>query len=128
MASTQSSQTPHFWDGEYAPPAAQSLLSDEIAPMNILNCRRWVQMWQKPLGVVGSGSELEWKQQLWCNVLQTLGLEGMELVTVMEENGPSEEWRQCLQDIKTKVENVDDGMKPEKHRMATRTHIFMSYY
>ncbi|PGG98832.1 hypothetical protein GX51_06567 [Blastomyces parvus] len=90
--------------GPYAPENREDLRADQYALRHILTCRRWRRMWADAMAMVGplfaawdaergpfetaqAGDEVEgvWRLKLFRDALQTMGLEGMQLVTLPQE-------------------------------------------
>ncbi|EEH03901.1 conserved hypothetical protein [Histoplasma capsulatum G186AR] len=90
--------------GPYAPENREDLPADQYALRHILGCRRWRRLWADAMAMVGPlfaawdaekgpwdeeqpGGEVEgvWRLKLFRNALQTMGLEGMQLVTLPRE-------------------------------------------
>ncbi|OJD15722.1 hypothetical protein AJ78_04057 [Emergomyces pasteurianus Ep9510] len=90
--------------GPYSEQNRDDLPADQYALRHILTCRRWRRMWADAMAIVGPlfaewdaekgpwdedppGGEKEgvWKLKLFRDALQTMGLEGMQLVTLPVE-------------------------------------------
>ncbi|OAT13662.1 hypothetical protein BDBG_08822 [Blastomyces gilchristii SLH14081] len=90
--------------GPYALENRDDLPADQYALRHILTCRRWRRMWADAMAMVGplfaewdaergpferaqAGGEVEgvWRLKLFRDALQTMGLEGMQLVTLPQK-------------------------------------------
>lgn len=81
---------------------------NQSALRHITNCRRWRRMWEKVTVQIGPDFEQEWRQSLWWNALQTLGLDGARIVIQASDNKPlSEECIRRLTRIRQQVEALD---------------------
>lgn len=87
---------------------------DQVALQHILTCHRWRRMWaagMKKLGddfqsdIVGNDEEEPWRQKLYRNTLQIQGLEGMQLVTLPEEE-ISNDYREKVLKIKQQIRSL----------------------
>ncbi|KAH8807207.1 hypothetical protein F5884DRAFT_788767 [Xylogone sp. PMI_703] len=89
-------------------------IEDQLAAQYVLSCSRWKRLWQPVMDQIGPPFEEDWRQQLWWSAVQSLGLEGMELVTteavLAEKTGYSlsEQWRSRLTEIRNQIQALDD--------------------
>ncbi|KAH9907083.1 hypothetical protein F4778DRAFT_724645 [Xylariomycetidae sp. FL2044] len=113
--------------GPYQPDAPGPLGADQVALEYILNCGRWNRMWERVTREVGPDLEPEWKQKLWRDSLQTLGLEGMALVTIAKKRGLSDSWKRRLRGMRSKIEALDAvGSRPGTYVVPIRARIEIS--
>ncbi|KAH8805351.1 hypothetical protein F5884DRAFT_444981 [Xylogone sp. PMI_703] len=93
---------------------------DQGALCHILNCNRWKRLWNPVLDQIGPAFQEEWRQLLWWNAPQTLGLEGMELITTV---GLSDAWRDRLRCMRDQIQALDG----QRHRPRSPIRPRLSY-
>ncbi|KAF9262955.1 hypothetical protein L218DRAFT_1077607 [Marasmius fiardii PR-910] len=98
--------------GPYAP-GHSDLPSDQIALEHILDCGRWKRLWSPIALSFGPSFEVEWKQKLWFGAIQRQGIEGMLMVTAKDGSGISETFRERLNLLRKKIENLEEKDKPK---------------
>jgi hypothetical protein len=104
--------------GPYAPGMEDRYASHQVSLEHILHSRRWRRMWRQAIrmidrnfgeagqeedGDIGEYEDEPWNRRLYRDALQTLGLEGMQLVTLPKER-VSKECRDKALQIKQQVE------------------------
>lgn len=91
---------------------------DQVSLRHVLKCNRWNRLWDHVRRLVAPDFEDdEWRQQLWRDAPQTIGLKGMELVTLVEKEGLSETWRRQLLTLRAQIAALRPEQKPGSHTL-----------
>ncbi|KAI1247589.1 hypothetical protein MGN70_011479 [Eutypa lata] len=90
---------------------------DQVALRHILDCGRWNRMWDRVRRLVAPDFEDEWRQQMWRDAPQTIGLQGMELVTLVDKTGLSDTWRHRLLTLRAQIAALRPEQKSGLHTL-----------
>ena len=96
---------------------------DQLRLNHILNCRTWLEAWEKVRLQVGGDFEVEWKQRMWKSAVQLTGLRGLELLRPMAVK----ERRARLIEVYKAIEKLADADEPIISRYGTRGHMAFSF-